>query len=168
MTNEGKSHRDFSLTHCLPCWKCPSTGFHDTHSPCFLLTSQLTQIYCSSDSSSSFSHYLNIIFPCRLYLAFSSLYTLWGSYTGFHLPLMVLKYLLWASTTLQNFKIKSISSCWTCLSQIWSSCKPVLSKGHPFPARNSLFHTKLRGYLWLFFLSFPKCNCSICPVETTA
>ena len=146
MTNEGESHRDFSLTHCLPCWKCPSTGFHDTQSPCFLLTSQLAQIYCSSDSSSSFSHCLNIIFPRRLYLASSSLYTLWGSYTGFHLPLMVPKYLLWASTALWNFKIKSISSCGT-------GRNPVLSKGHPFPARNSLFPHETLG-LSVTLLSF--------------
>lgn len=164
------SHVETSvLLTVSPVGNRPSTGFHDTHSPCFPLTSQFTQIYSSFDSSSSLSHCLNIIFPCRLYLAFSSLYTLWGSYTGFHLPLMALKYLLWASTVLRNFKIKSISSCWTSLPQTCSPfCNPVLSKWHPFPAWKAFSHTKLWGYLWLFFLSFPKCNSSICPVETTA
>ena len=52
-----------------------STGFHDTHSLCFLLASLFTQVYFSFDGSSSSNHCLNIIFPWRRYLVLSSFYT---------------------------------------------------------------------------------------------
>lgn len=162
-TNEGESHRDFSLTHCLPFWKCPSTGFHDTHSPCFLLTSQLAQIYCSSDSFSSFSHYLNIIFPCRLYLASSSLYTL-------------LRILHRVSPTTDGSQIPPLSQhCSLELqNQVYFSLldrkKPCAQQGTSFSYTKQPFPTRNSGVICdsSFFLSFPKCNCSICPVETTA